>query len=174
VRADPVLRLETADMRRRDLRQVLLIEQAVFPEPWSQQIFSSELALRSGRSYRVARHGRRIVGYTGFMFAGDEAHVTTVAVAPGSEGRGVATTMLVEALRDAVARGVQRVTLEVAAGNRRAQALYRRFGFGPVGVRKRYYPVTGEDALVMCAEEVDSPAYARRLDTLAAEAGSRR
>ena len=49
----------------------------------------------------------------------------------------------------------------MAAGNERAQALYRRFGFAPVGVRKGYYPKTGEDAFVMWAYEIDSPGLRR-------------
>ncbi|MGH9047619.1 MAG: ribosomal protein S18-alanine N-acetyltransferase, partial [Acidimicrobiales bacterium] len=64
-------------MHRRDLKAVLGIEKQVFPEPWSSAIFGSELALRHGRSYRVARLGRRIVGYRGVMLSGEEAHVTT-------------------------------------------------------------------------------------------------
>jgi [ribosomal protein S18]-alanine N-acetyltransferase len=37
----------------------------------------------------------------------------------------------------------------VRASNVEAQALYRRFGFAPVGVRKAYYTHPVEDALVM-------------------------
>ena len=40
--------------------------------------------------------------------------------------------------------------------NDAAQALYRRFGFAPVGVRRNYYPETGEDALVMWAHDIDT------------------
>ena len=59
----------------------------------------------------------------------------------------------------------------MAASNERAQALYRRFGFAPVGVRKNYYPITGEDAYVMWAYDIDSPAYAERMAAI--EAGLR-
>jgi len=41
-------------MHRRDLRAVLDIERRIFPEPWSKAVFTSELALRRGRSYRMA------------------------------------------------------------------------------------------------------------------------
>jgi ribosomal-protein-alanine N-acetyltransferase len=160
-------------MRRRDLREVMAVEGQVFPEPWSHAIFLSELSLRQGRWYRVARMGRRLAGYAGMMLVVDEAHVTTIATAPDWQGRGVATTLLVAGIRQAVAGGVRQVSLEVAAHNERAQALYRRFGFMPVGVRKGYYPVTGEDALVMWAYEVDSAAYAERLDRLEAQLRSR-
>lgn len=165
--------LAFAPMRRRDLRQVMAIEEVVFPEPWSPAVFSSELALRQGRAYRVARDGRRVAGYFGLMFVDDEAHVTTVAVAPEHQGRGVGTALMLEAARTALGAGSRHLSLEVAAGNERAQALYRRFGFAPVGVRKGYYQRTGEDAFVMWAYDVGSPAYAERLAGIEARLRSR-
>jgi [ribosomal protein S18]-alanine N-acetyltransferase len=155
--------IELVRMRRRDLRKVMAIEQQVFPEPWSHAVFVSELALRTGRDYRVAREGREMVGYIGLMFVEDEAHVTTVAVAPERQGQGVGTQIMLGAMRIALEHECRRVSLEVAVGNARAQALYRRFGFVPVGVRKNYYQLTGEDAYVMWAYDIDQPAYEARL-----------
>ncbi|MGH9091500.1 MAG: ribosomal protein S18-alanine N-acetyltransferase [Acidimicrobiales bacterium] len=165
--------LAFAPMRRRDLRQVMAIEQVVFPEPWSLAVFTSELSLREGRAYRVAREGRRVVGYLGLMFVDEEAHVTTVAVAPEHQRRGVGTALMLEAARTALDAGSRHLSLEVAAGNERAQALYRRFGFAPVGLRKGYYQRTGEDAFVMWAYDVCSPAYAERLAGIEARLRSR-
>lgn len=157
-------------MRRRDLPRVLEIEHAVFPEPWSRAVFASELALRRGRAYRVAQEGHTTVGYVGLMFVDEEAHVTTVAVAAEHQGRGIGTRIMLEAVRISLDHGARHISLEVAVGNTRAQALYRRFGFAPVGVRKRYYQVTGEDAYVMWARDIDAPDYAARLASI--EAGT--
>lgn len=167
-------RLELSPMRRRDLKQVMVVERVAFPEPWSQAVFTSELALRSGRAYKVARIGRDLAGYYGLMFAADEAHVTTIAVAPAYRRQGVATRLLLDAVRVSIDHGARHVSLEVAASNHGAQALYRRFGFAPVGVRKGYYPITGEDAYVMWAYDVDSPEYGRRLARIEAQLRSRR
>ena len=46
--------------------------------------------------------------------------------------------------------------------------MYRRFGFRPAGIRKNYYVETNEDALVMWADDIDTPEYATRLDELEA------
>jgi [ribosomal protein S18]-alanine N-acetyltransferase len=151
------------NMHRRDLKAVLEIEKRVFPEPWSSTIFGSELALRHGRSYRVARLGRRIVGYRGVMLSGEEAHVTTIAVAPEYHRRGIASQLLLDAVSTSVEAGAQQLSLEVAFSNTGAQALYRRFGFAPVGVRKGYYQMTGEDAYVMFVYDIATPAYAERM-----------
>ena len=109
-----------------------------------------------------------MAGYIGFMIVGEEAHMTTIATAPAFQRAGVATTMIVDGIRTLRAGGVRHISLEVAANNEPAQALYRRFGFAPVAVRKNYYPVTGQDALVMWVYDVDTAEYGERLDALAA------
>jgi ribosomal-protein-alanine N-acetyltransferase len=86
------------------------------------------------------------------MFVLDEMHVNTLAAAPGEEGRGVGADLLRALLAETRRRGIRKATLEVAASNLRAQQLYTRFGFAPVGVRRRYYERTGEDALILWAE----------------------
>jgi [ribosomal protein S18]-alanine N-acetyltransferase len=155
--------LRLSAMRRRDLRAVMAIEQEVSAEPWSVNVFISELSLRKGRAYRVARIGRQVVGFVGVMLVEDEAHITTLAVAAAHQRRGVATSLLLDAVRLALEAGARHLSLEVAAGNEAAQSLYRRFGFAPVGVRKGYYPVSGEDALVMWAYDIGTDDYAERL-----------
>jgi [ribosomal protein S18]-alanine N-acetyltransferase len=153
-------------LKRRDLRKLLPIESAVFPEPWSPEVFNSELALRKGRLYRAAWDGEEMAGYIGFLIVDDEAHMTTIATAPPYQRSGVAITMIVDALQTLRGRGVKHISLEVAADNKAAQSLYRRFGFAPVGVRKNYYPVTGQDALVMWVYDIDSEEYELRLEEL--------
>ena len=139
---------------RRDVPALLEIEEAQFPEPWSRGMLLDELGNVATRRYTVAVEGGVVLGYLGVMFVLDELHVNTLGVRPGAEGRGVATSLLDEAWADAAARGVTRATLEVAVSNTRAQALYARYGFAPVGVRKNYYEKTHEDALVLWADLV--------------------
>lgn len=158
--------VQLAAMRRRHLRSVLRIEQQVYPRPWSLSLFLGELSLRSTRSYVVARVGGEVVGYGGLMITLDEAHVTTLAVDPAWHRRGLGTRLLAHLARVAVERGACHLTLEVRVSNTAAQALYRRFGFCPEGVRRNYYVETNEDALIMWAHDIDTQAYAARLATL--------
>jgi [ribosomal protein S18]-alanine N-acetyltransferase len=153
-------------MRRRHLRAVLRIETLVYPRPWSHSLFLSELALRGSRSYFVARVGRDVVGYAGLMISGDDAHITTIAVDPTHHRHKVGTRLLLVLTREALARGARHMTLEVRLSNHAAQDLYRRFGFGPVGVRRNYYQETNEDALVMWVHEIDSGDYGALLAAL--------
>jgi ribosomal-protein-alanine N-acetyltransferase len=164
-RSEGAIRLvHVQPMRRRHVRSVLRIEQQVYPRPWSASLFMSELAMRSSRAYYVARVGRDLVGYAGLMMTLDEGHVTTIAVDPRKHRAKIGTRLLLVLAREAIARGATALTLEVRMSNNAAQDMYRRFGFGPVGVRKNYYQEVNEDALVMWAHEVDQPAYRELLD----------
>lgn len=156
-------------MRRRHLRQVLRIEARVYPRPWSLALFMSELSLRTTRAYFVARVGGATVAYCGLMLTGEEAHVTTIAVAPEWQRAKVGTRLMAHMAHVARERGARQLSLEVRVGNTGAQALYHRFGFQPAGIRKNYYTETNEDALVMWAPDIDSPEYERRLAALEAE-----
>jgi ribosomal-protein-alanine N-acetyltransferase len=97
------------------------------------------------------------------MSYGDEAHVTTIAVDPRHHRRKIGTRLLYELIQEGLRMGAQAVSLEVRVSNWGAQRLYSRFGFRPVGVRKGYYQETGEDALVMWADEVRSRDYRSQL-----------
>jgi ribosomal-protein-alanine N-acetyltransferase len=160
--------IDLQPMRRRHIPQVLEIERRVYPRPWTMTLFLSEIVQRSTRFYIVARVRRRVVGYAGLMVFGDEAHVTNIAVDPDVHRRKVASRLLFALITEARRRGATACTLEVRVANHAAQGLYHQFGFAPVGIRKNYYAETGEDALIMWAEGLQTPAYAERLAGLAA------
>lgn len=156
-------------MRRRHLRAVLRIEAQRGEPGWSLGLFLAELGRPEGRTYLVARRDGRVLGFLGALHVGEDVHVTTVAVAPDARRGGVATRLLLELARRAVAAGHRNLTLEVRASNVAAIELYRRFGFAPVGTRRDYYGGPGEvreDALVLWATDIDGAAYAERLARL--------
>lgn len=155
-------------MRRKHVKAVQAIELQVYPRPWSVALFQSELALRETRAYFVARIGREVVGYAGLMMTMSDGHITTIAVDPRRQREGIGVRLLLVVAREARARNAEALTLEVRLSNRAAQALYRKFGFAPVGVRTGYYQDSAgtEDALIMWAHGVDSDDYARLLDAL--------
>jgi len=137
---------------RRDISELLFIEESQFPEPWTRRILLDEISNTETRRYTVAVANKRILGYLGVMFVLDELHINTIGTLPGEEGRGVASSLMDEAWADAKVRGLKRATLEVAVSNERAIALYYRYGFAPVGVRKNYYEKIKEDALILWAD----------------------
>ena len=155
-------------MRRRHLRGVMAIERQAYARPWSPNLFIAEMMESHNRNYLVAKVDREVVGYAGLICYGDEAHVTNIAVDPMHQGHGIAHRLLYEQILAAAAMGGHAVSLEVRVTNWRAQRLYARFGFHPVGVRRNYYAELREDALIMWTDDVRADGHRRRLDAIMA------
>lgn len=141
------------DMTEADVPAVHALERALFPvDAWPERMFRDELSQPETRRYYVAEEagpeGTRIVAYAGLLCVQPIADVQTIAVVPEREGRGIGSAVLAELIAEARRRGAQDVLLEVRADNPRAQALYRRFGFTQIHLRRRYYR-DGADALIM-------------------------
>jgi [ribosomal protein S18]-alanine N-acetyltransferase len=161
--------VELTRMRRRHLRNILKIEARVYPRPWSGSLFLSELAQKTTRSYIVAKVGGEVVGYAGMMFTGPEAHVTNIAVDPDYHSLKIGSRMLLKICTEAVARGAEQISLEVRVSNDKAQAMYEKFGFSIISIRRGYYIETNEDAYVMIVEDARSTGFRQRLDAVRKE-----
>jgi ribosomal-protein-alanine N-acetyltransferase len=148
-------------MRWWDIDPVLELEKDLFPEDaWSRGMFWSELAHARGaeatRRYLVAEvtgeeyeSGVRVIGYAGLATTGEQADIQTIAVARDHWGTGLGSTLLTELLTAASEFECAEVMLECRVDNVRAQKLYERFGFAPIGFRRGYYQPGNVDALVM-------------------------
>ena len=151
-------------MELEDVVQAEALEKQAYSQPWNAKVFAEELALES-RTYLVADSDEGLLGYAGLMVIGDEAHVTTVVVHPDRREDRLGTRLMLGLASTAIEQGASSMTLEVRASNEPAQALYRRFGMVPVGVRKRYYH--DEDALIMWVHDIGGPQFAERMSAIA-------
>ncbi len=130
------------------------LESQLFPgdDPWPAPAFHRELA-SSHNHYAAARIGQTLVGYAGISRLGRtppfEYEVHTIGVDPAYQGRGIGRRLLTELLNFAAGGAVY---LEVRTDNSAAIALYRSVGFVNVGLRRRYYRISGADAYTMRRE----------------------
>ena len=103
--------------------------------------------------YVAAREDDVLVGYAGISRLGRkppfEYEIHTIGVDPAYQGRGIGRRML-DALLTIAADAV--VTWRSAPTMHAAIALYHSVGFTEVGLRKRYYRVSGADAYTMRRE----------------------
>jgi len=146
---EPAATVVLRQMTVEDLPQVMALEREIFPDPWTEGMMRGELADQPRtRHYLVAVSGTEIVGYAGLAAAGDQSDVQTIAVRADHRRRGIGRRLLAALLEEARRRGARLTFLEVRADNPAAQAMYERFGFERVGVRRRYYD-DGTDAITM-------------------------
>lgn len=145
-----------------DLGEVVALEAANQPRPWSEKVFRDELAAEN-RVYLAAEEDG-VVGFAGVMMTGDDAHVTNLLVAPEWRRRGVALALMVGLIDAAIEAGARHLTLEVRSKNQAARGLYARLGLAPVGMRRGYYG--DDDALILWAHDIDGEEFRSRLEGL--------
>lgn len=143
--------LRLARMQVADLAEVLAIENDVYPHPWSRGNFLD--SLYSGyEAWTLRDADGALTGYFLLMLAVDEAHLLNISVRRDLHGKGLGYLQLNKAAEIARAARMHSILLEVRPSNQRALAVYERYGFERIGVRKGYYPADGgtrEDAIVM-------------------------
>jgi len=140
------------EMNSQHLEEVRGIEQRSFVTPWSTQLFCQELETTVALSLvAVLREDDRetVAGYFCAWIVAEDCTILRIASHPQLRRRGIGRMLLLQGLARAWTRGARVVTLEVRPSNESALAFYRACGFAVAGVRRGYYPETGEDALVM-------------------------
>jgi ribosomal-protein-alanine N-acetyltransferase len=140
-------------MGRADLAQVALVEERIFPFPWTFGNFADSLAAGyDGWVFESIAGPHEMLGYAIVMWLPDEVHLLNLSVDTPVQGRGLGARMLDWLMADAARRGARSMLLEVRPSNTPALRLYERMGFSRVGLRRRYYPSFAgarEDAIVM-------------------------
>ena len=135
-------------MIRRDMPEVLDIEQRSFEFPWSEEDFIRCLRQRNCIGM-VAEHDERVVGFMIYELHKTRLHLLNFAVAPEFSRRGVGTQMVEKLIGKLSSQRRTRITLEVRETNLSAQLFFRASGFRAVSVLRCYYDDTPEDAYLM-------------------------
>ncbi len=148
------MNVEYGPLRPADAARCAELESQLFDgdDPWPERAFLAELAAKHNH-YVGARVDDKLVGYAGIARLGRfkpyEYEVHTIGVDPAYQGHGIGRQLL-HRLFDYADHGA--IFLEVRTDNAAAIALYESEGFAKMGVRKRYYRVSGADAYTMKRE----------------------
>lgn len=133
---------------RRDLPEVLAIEEASFEYPWSEVEFVECLKRRNCVGM-VAQHGQEILGYMIYELTRSGIHLINLAVAPSHRRKGVGTQMITKLISKLSPDHRNRIVLEVRETNLTAQLFFRANGFRAVSVLRDFYEDSPEDAYLM-------------------------
>jgi ribosomal-protein-alanine N-acetyltransferase len=115
---------------------------------------------------KAAQNQDNIVGYAAMWLMVDEAHLTAIAVRGTQRHLGIGELLLICMMDLALQLKAQVMTLETRVSNLEAQALYEKYGFAKVGVRRHYYSDNREDAVIMTTDRITSASYQARLREL--------
>lgn len=140
--------MEIQRMTVNDVDDVAELDKLCFTVPWSRQAFADEMENKIA-VYFTAKDNGKVIGYCGFWQAADEADITNIAVLPQFRKQGVGGELLKSLIKKADEMGLVQINLEVRKSNEPAKRLYEKYGFEPIGERKRYYRDNNEDAVIM-------------------------
>lgn len=139
-------------MQQSHIPALAALERLCFSSPWSERGLAEELS-NPNAVFLVAERGGDVLGYIGMHHVLDEGAITNIAVFPTLRRQGVGNCLLDACMRYGDTHGLSQIVLEVRPSNLSAIALYRRFGFESVGIRRGFYILPPEDALIMRREK---------------------
>ena len=138
-------------MEKKDIVQVVEIENSIFTIPWSANSFI-EASENENNIYLVCIENDEITGYCGLWTVLGEGNVTNVAVTKTHRGKGYGRALLQELEKRGLEKDVSKFFLEVRQSNLVAQNLYLSLGYEKIGIRKNFYERPSEDAVIMSKE----------------------
>ena len=168
--AMPQLSVHIRWMIRRDMPEVLAIEQQSFEFPWSEEDFIRCLRQRNCIGM-VAEHHERVVGSMIYELHRNRLHVLNFAVAANMHRRGIGTQMMRKLGSKLSPQRRNRIMLEVRETNLPAQLFFRAQGFKAISLLRDFYEDTTEDAYLMQYRYVASPAEAETHNRISRLAG---
>jgi ribosomal-protein-alanine N-acetyltransferase len=134
-------------MIRRDMTEVLGIEDDVFEFPWTGGDFARTLR-DSPCIGQVSEHAGRVVGFMVFCLLKDRIHLLNFAVARDYWRCGVGTLMIEKLFGKLSTQRRKSIVCEVRERNLSGQLFFCAMGFESVAMLRRYYKDADEDAYV--------------------------
>ena len=142
-------------MKTTDVDDVIRIEESAYGQHhWSKESFLNEVKNELAYYYSLTTSEGKLAGYAGCWHIMEEAHITTIAVAPEYRRKKFAEALLKRVIDDCYEEKIKYITLEVRKSNIPAINLYSKYGFSSFGTRKGYYQDNNEDAVIMWTKNI--------------------
>jgi len=133
---------------RRDMDEVLAIENASFQFPWTEEEFLCCLRQRNCIG-TVAETKFNVRGFMIYELSKHALRILNFAVSPDCRCQGVGTQMVQRLLDKLEQQRRTTINLEVRETNVAAQLFFSKRGFRAVQVLRKHYGDTNEDAYLM-------------------------
>ncbi|MCR4879640.1 MAG: ribosomal protein S18-alanine N-acetyltransferase [Bacilli bacterium] len=143
--------VEVRDLVLEDLESVMEIENTSFIAPWKKEELLYELNDNEFAFLSVILYNNKVVGFLDYWVTFDSATIAQIAIHPNYRKNKLGSILLEEMIKDAKAKKVRNITLEVRKNNEKAVNLYLKYGFKTELVKEKYYS-NGDDALYMIKE----------------------
>ncbi len=142
------VRMHIRWMIRRDMPEVLRIEQSSHDYPWCEEDFLRCLRQRNCIGM-VAEQGEKVVGFMIYELHKAKLHILNFSVHSDHRRCGIGAQMAEKLASKLSSHRRTRIMVEVRETNLDSQLFFRSVGFRATGVSREFYADSGEDAFVM-------------------------
>lgn len=135
-------------MAMEDGAAIAELEYSLFRDAWSEKSILETLK-QSNTICLIAEKADRTAGYLLAYTAAGEAEIARIGVVKELRRQGVARELLGALEKIGKQSGIEKILLDVRAGNTAARTLYTSEGFMEDGIRRDFYSDPDEDAVLM-------------------------
>ena len=140
----PIFRKGTKE----DIKYIAELEAKTFTDAWTEKSVFDTFQQKQA-FIAVAEDDGKLVGYCILYYVMDEAEIARIATCETVRRTGVGKGLLDYTCVFCKEKQVVRLLLDVRESNEGAIAFYQNYGFQTDGMRKNFYEMPKEDALLM-------------------------
>ena len=131
-----------------DIKYIGELEAKTFTDAWTEQSVRDTFVQKQA-FITVADDDGKVVGYCIIYYVMDEAEIARIATSESVRRKGVGKGLLNYTCKCCREKQIERLLLEVRESNEGAIAFYKNYGFQTDGLRKHFYEMPKEDAVLM-------------------------
>lgn len=135
-------------MTESDIEAVAGMEKEIFPDAWTGKSIY-ETFCQNQAFITVAETEGEIMAYCIIYYVMDEGEIARIAVDAKWRRGGTGRNLLDYTCALCREKGVSRLLLDVRKSNASARKFYESYGFEEDGIRKNFYQMPAEDAVLM-------------------------
>ena len=133
---------------KEDIKQIAELEASIFSDAWTEN--GVRESFEQAQSFiTVAEVDGRFAGYCIIYYVMEEAEIARIAISEEVRRQGVGNGLLHYTCECCKERQIERLLLDVRESNEGAIAFYKKYGFQTDGIRKNFYDMPKENAVLM-------------------------
>ena len=131
-----------------DIKYIVELEAKTFSDAWTEKSVRDTFEQKQA-FITVAEDDDELIGYCILYYVMDEAEIARIATSEAVRRKGVGKGLLNYTCECCREKQIERLLLDVRENNEGAIAFYQNYGFNIDGIRKSFYEMPKEDAVLM-------------------------
>lgn len=140
----PIFRKGTEE----DIKYIVELEEKTFSDAWTEKSVRDTFQQKQA-FITVAEDAGELIGYCIIYYVMDEAEIARIATSEAVRRTGAGKGLLQYTCECCREKQIERLLLDVRESNEGAIAFYKNYGFQTDGMRKNFYEMPKEDAVLM-------------------------